>query len=521
MVLITDPDDLVDGASIVIDTTGKTVQLVKTGNLSDDGATIKAVYSKLKELWRTNINYIKFPFPMIPITDEQFEILNGWDWDDATTKNLLRTGGWALVDVSGVTQEMYAGVISLGILGETDQVYYQQGVGGATTNIVLTGVVNQAVQIYDLGAADDFRTYFKIFCREYEKTYAFSQLSDIGVTSLTYQAYRFPLSNTQDIKIVATDNDVDTLAPYTGMSITWYASAQSRTLGATGIFDFSVIIDGNSGTTEQIYTFVQRQLRQTIDIDADVVGEQIGNVTDSILRFVGDTLFTNELPEGGVFIDDFGIAFINTIEFTDDTGVLRKYPLLTVLTVNFGANLEADTDAKYWIYFTTLPGSANYGTADAVIVRTANTFATTLRERTSNVATVTVDETHGLVAGDYVEFSGLGGTGYNVQAIITDVTTTTISYASTGTDEGSTADTGGTAYVLMAGTIGALASLQLPFDYDFNSQGTRTPATSAAITGVAIGLDTSQFVSASSNITDQPSSISLVSALERNYENPV
>lgn len=519
MVLITDPDNLVDGTNIFIDTTAKTVQLVIAGDLSNDGVTIKATYSKLKELWRTNMDYIKFPFPMIPITDEQFEIVNGWDWEDDTTKNLLRTGGWARVDTDGITQEMYAGVLSLGILGETDQVYYQQEVGGTTQNIVLTGVVNQAVKIFDLSESEDFRGYLKLFCREYEKTYAFSQLSDIGVTNLTYQAYRFPLSNTTDINVIADDNTVDTQLPYTGMSIEWYATPQSRTLGATGTFDFSVIIDGNGGSTQEIYTFVQRQLRQTTDIDAGA-GTQIGNVTNELLRFVGDTLFTNSLPEGGVFIDEFAIAFINTIEFMDDTGTLRTYPLLTVLSVNFGANLVADTDAKYWIYFTSLPGDADYGTTDAVIVRTAETHDTTHRARTSDVATITTSAAHEFSVNDYVEVSGVGGTGYNGQVRITAVTANTFSYPSEGTDEAETADADGTVYELMAGSIGGQSTIQLPFDYDFNAQGGRTPATTANITGVAIGLETSQFVSATSSITDSPSAIAMVSALERNYENP-
>lgn len=519
MVLITDPDDLVDGLNIIIDTTEKTVELTKAGVLDDDGVVIKAVYSKLKELWRDNIEYVKFPFPMIPITDEQFEIVNGWDWEGDDTRNLLRTGGWARVDVNGVTQEMYAGVISLGILGEEDQVYYQQEDGGSTQNIVLTGVVNQAVKIFDLGESEDFREYLKLFCREFGKTYAFAELQEIGVSRLTYQAYRFPLSNATDINIIADDSTVDSEAPYNGMSITWYETPQNRTLGATGTFPFSVIIDGNGGTTNQIYTFVQRELRRDTDIDAGS-GTQIGNVTSNILRFVGDTLFTESLPEGGTFIDDFAVAFINSIEFMDDSGELRTFPLLTVLTVNFGANLVADTDAKYWIYFTSLPGDADYGTSDATIVRTADVFETVSRERSGNVATITLNEPHGLEEEQYVELIGVGGTGYNGQYKITSVTTNTISYANEGSDEGSTADTDGTAYVLMAGPIGGVSSKELPFDYDFNEQGGRTPASTAPITGVGIGLETSQFVSATSSIADVPSSISLVSALERNYENP-
>lgn len=68
--------------------------------------------------------------------------------------------------------------------------------------------------------------------------------------------------------------------------------------------------------------------------------------------------------------------------------------------------------------------------------------ATTHRMRSSNIATLTV-ASHSFIAGDSVTVSGVSGTGYNGTFTITGVTTTTISYANTGSDESSTADTGG------------------------------------------------------------------------------
>ena len=59
MAIIFDPDLLIDGTEIVVNTTTKTVKLVVTGNLSTDGVTLKCVYSKLKELWKTSATYVK------------------------------------------------------------------------------------------------------------------------------------------------------------------------------------------------------------------------------------------------------------------------------------------------------------------------------------------------------------------------------------------------------------------------------------------------------------------------------
>jgi hypothetical protein len=59
------------------------------------------------------------------------------------------------------------------------------------------------------------------------------------------------------------------------------------------------------------------------------------------------------------------------------------------------------------------------------------------------------------------------------------------------------------------------------FDYDGNVQGGRTSGTDAAVTVVAIGLQTAQFVKVTSTITRSvDNNISLVSSLERNYRNP-
>jgi hypothetical protein len=69
---------------------------------------------------------------------------------------------------------------------------------------------------------------------------------------------------------------------------------------------------------------------------------------------------------------------------------------------------------------------------------------TTHRARASNVATLTTASAHGLSVGDFVNVRGLGGTGYNGRVeCITGTTGSTIVYASTGANEGSTADTGG------------------------------------------------------------------------------
>ena len=72
----------------------------------------------------------------------------------------------------------------------------------------------------------------------------------------------------------------------------------------------------------------------------------------------------------------------------------------------------------------------------------------------------------------------------------------------------------------ISGNIGGSATVSWSFDYDGNTQGSRTAGTDAAVTVVAIGLNSAQYVSATATIgraTGQ--NISLVAPLERNYSN--
>lgn len=541
MALITDPDLLNQSTEVTIDTTGKTVALAIAGNLSTDGVTGKAAYSFLKEEWRQDPALIKFDFPMTPITDEQMQIgvssrNNGWNWADTTTRELLRTVGWQEVDVAGTVQAEYSGIISLGSLVAGTQVYYQQVLGGTTTDFVLTDAVNQAVKVFENGSFD-YRSYCKLFAREQGDEYANSQLSDIGVSTMTYQVYRFPLATKADNKIAVADtgidadaNDVADVAPYDGMSIEYYSTAQPRVIDGVS-YDFGVIIDGNNGTAEEIYEFVQWSLRRTIDIDAGT-GSLIGEIADELLAFTGNDLATLSVsnPEGGgsgVYIDNFQSVDTTRLAFNDNTDSVVTFNFVANVTENYSVSLQDDTDAKFWTFFTNDDAGANAGndfnTAGAILVETANITSTTLRERTSNVATLTTDAAHGLVVGDLVTIGSMGDASYDGVGleVLSVPTGTTFTYASTGSDEASTADVAGDVTQLMAGNIAANASRQFSYAYDTNAQrGAGSANTPAPITVVAIGLSGAQYVLTEGTIErTTANSVSLVAPTERNYAN--
>jgi hypothetical protein len=368
MAKIIDPDGLVRSSSLVnlgvdgnifIDTSAKTVSLSLFGLLSNDGVSLQSVYSYLKEEWKSDNELIKYEFPMVAITPEQFEFVSDWKPADQTTLNLFRDAGFAIKNLDGTSAEEYVGIITLGELGASDQVYYQQADGLTSSDIVLTGPVNQAVKVYgDASNGNiDYRDYFKLFVREYQKKYAQSTIDDIGVSNITYQAYRFPLTNSADLKVTHDDTTADAY----GVTVEYFGANQTRSIGGTD-YDFDIIIDGNNRTAEEIYEAVQSLLRKNSDIDSGA-GDVTGKLADELLSFVGDTLVTST----GVFIDDFQSIDINRIEFFDVTGTKRTFPFVAAGVINFNQNLVDDGAAIYKMFYT-----SDFGSASADLVEDAS-----------------------------------------------------------------------------------------------------------------------------------------------------
>ena len=628
MALITDPDNLNQGTEVDFDTTLKTITLNIAGNLSNDGVTLKALYSFCKEEWKDFANLIAVEFPFVPITDESYELVEGWDFADDASRYLIRTGGWAVKNTSGAFTQKWAGIVGLGTIEANDQLYFNQGQGAV--NIQLTGQVNQAVQIYDDpngdgnltdgfgGDGGDRTGVFTLFVREQAQTYDSANLVSIGVSALDSQAYRFPINTGGDTKISASDNTIDTTAPYTDatnqftatdisfttnntittagavdfsgltagdkiivttasglndgtyevstanattitvtttdiqtetagaagsvtvaqtlMSISYYSSPQARTISGAS-YNFGVIIDAAGGTAEEVYEFVQRQLRRNIDINAETTGgDVIGKTTDELLEFVGNDLKVAEAvsgiasvnPEGGgtgVFIENFQAADTNRLFFVDNLGATVQFDFVAVTTLSFNPNLTNDTDAIFRVFFTTNP-AGNYGTSSAVIVHANDKVESTdiSFTATDTITTAGAVDFGVFAAGEYIQVeNSASNNGFFKIASITTVTNPNDTITIDTTFSTIANESAGAAVDITQAAMGDIngnATIQFDFNYDNNQQGGRTQATDAPITVVAIGLQTGQFVSTETTIERTvTNSASLVAPLERNYEN--
>ncbi|MDX1409867.1 MAG: hypothetical protein R3330_17075, partial [Saprospiraceae bacterium] len=312
------------GTEVVFDKDAKTIQLLIAGNLDDtapgrtSGVSEQALYSFAKEEWLSDatLNVLRFPFD--PIFEQKLIWVNGWKPADAQTRDLLRDGGWQEIDGQEV-----AGVQTLGNFNAAaDQAYYQQIFGfdatadGSVQNFDKNGEVNEGVVIKGPGGTPDYSDFLKVFLREQGKTYAQGELvADQALSAIDYRFYGVPLTNAADITdgsgAPESDANIDSQAPYTGMTVDylkgttfdtaaattysaeevlqdgngrWFFVVTGGTIDASGAADYTAnggtatleayagevqiganyyafnrIIDGNSGTAKQIYEWAQRQ----------------------------------------------------------------------------------------------------------------------------------------------------------------------------------------------------------------------------------------------------------------------
>jgi len=244
---IIDPDDLVRDTSVTFvigDPDARFVQLTSSlvnasSNIppltsgSDSGVTLQALYSFCKEEWKSQEDLIKIPFPLISITKEQFDWTNNWDLQDDESRYLVRDAGWSVISGSVTTQE-WVGIVTLGTLGSTDQVYYQQHPDSSSVNFQMSGTINQAIKHFSQShVQEEFnaRDFTKLFVREYKKIYDDASIqTDLGVDTQEYIRYAIPLQNSTDLKIETDLEGQATGSPYNEVTIDYLTGSYFQDL---------------------------------------------------------------------------------------------------------------------------------------------------------------------------------------------------------------------------------------------------------------------------------------------------
>lgn len=618
------------GDEIVIDTTNRVIALKIQGNLDEDGVTLKALYSAIKDAWQgdtggagSSNRLIRFPFPFTPITDEQFELRNGWTFDKTntsglasqTTEELIRTGGWQVVNNDSVTTEQWMSVITLGTLGATDQVYYEKGYKDPTTSLVttldpidtvLTDFVNQGVQLlaatgsrtdisfnatgnvistvagdtspfsvgdkividstsntndgtFTVSAVDsgagtitveealstenaatagattitsDYRKYFKIFCREWQKTYTASNFEAIGVDTAvagagaTFQAYRYPLTNSTDV-------DIGTLAETTvatggtgivGSILDPYANVTIDYLRASDGDIYVIKTDVASSTAYELGDVVYYPTNgnwYSVDADFTTIAGAVDPSTDT-------ANFT--LYEGQRTVGSANYPFTVIIDAdTNVAGNVSGDQRLPVIYQSVQYQLRQNEDVDRGV--STPDGFILGKTADELLnfvgptlVTTEGVYIDSFNSQDNNEITLTTSSNVDASA-ITVEFDFVAQITINFgQNLIDDAAAKYFLFFENangnafGTSSAIIVNDAADPPAAISGDVSGSSSVTRSFDYTGNSQGGRTPNTNAPVVGVGIGLVDGQYVSSTTTIErSTTNALSLIAALERNY----
>jgi len=557
---IVDPDNLTTDVSVVwgtgsaatrtitvqtsADNASSLVAPLESG--SDSGVTLQCLYSFAKEEWKNGPqadNLIKIPFPFVAITKNQFDLVNFWDFTDDDSRYLIRDAGWS-VQSGSITIQEWVGIRTLGTItldstttppdpSLSDQVYFVQsgsanagGSGEAVNNIVqnfkMSGSVNQAILHYS--ASNDgntidrnFRGNTTLYLREYKKIYDDANIqTDLGVTTQEYTLYSVPLTTTTDIKVNTTSEaDAGTNGPWNHVDIFFLSGSGYIASGSDGSPTYAGLVvsgsDGNwyidntgaqtgtppgNGWVPYVLTTPQgfqisgsQQITGSIYSPFNVIitngtssFEKTGSLEDVYTSVQYQLRLSTDIDKGNHFSEDFiGKKTRTLLSFVGDT-------LITSDGVFVYAQKDADTNR---IDFYDVSGSlARYPFVSTGIISWNDNLSSD-------------------VSGSYfMFFTNLGNEGGDATG-------------SFGLPAALLVNDASDPPVPITGSTSGSTQRSYTFDYTNNVQGGRTSQTDADVTVVAIGFGTAQYVTTTATILEtKTNNISLVAALERNYENP-
>ena len=527
MALITDPDQLNQGTEVSFDTAALTIALALAGNLSEDGVTGQCLYSFAKEEWLNDANLIKYTFPYLAITPEQFEIGNNgskfsnWKYLDDASRKLVRTAGWAEYDNTGAVLREYLGVITLGTIDATsktvgDKAQYFFSSDTAATELTYAGPANESIQIYgDAANGDiDYRAeVLTVIIRVEGKTYGQSTTTDIGVGTMTYKVERFPLSESPDNNISVADTGIDSngdgtadIAPYDAMSITYIEHQnQGSYVDATVYAAGDVVLDvgdsqGNGAERWYITTAGGTSAGATLAADAGVIDWTL---------FAGQYEIGSTWYAFGVVVDGNGAASQQIYEFV-------QWSLRQIVDIDAGAGTQIGILAEALLDYSAAPTmtTLQQSDGDGVYINNFDSNVTNFLQFQDDTYTNTV-RTFPFVTAGTISFNSniVNDTDARYWMFYKDANGNLIDSANAIIVQNDAGQD-------ITGDVTGSASVSFDFDYDGNVQGGRASGADAQVVIRVMGLNTAQFVEAEFTISRAVGlNFPLTAALERNYAN--
>jgi hypothetical protein len=533
--------------------------------LDNSGVLWQSWYSFCKEEWKTDNDLIKFTFPLIAITPEQFEHQDDWKptdeaestiatGDPSDTRKLLRTGGWDEVDADGFLENQYIGVITLGNIDASDFAYYSFAGQTAATNYTFDGPVNESVQTVQRVDLTGFGTI------------AFSDSNTITNTTGDWTTYfnvgdRVYLQNAEDVgnagsflvtAVSASNLDVSGTPFTTNADDTTVLIAVDRrqTVMTNRIRVFGKTFDSSSSTAIGVTAFTNQVYRFPLSESSDPVVQDYADANNggSLSSLYTDVITTPIAP-----FNDMTIAYFATAQDRSNFNPVggdspspgdTQFGVIVDADVSVGTEDGGGSASAEEIYIwvaARISGSAdiNDGSGAAAV-----TVPGQLAERlltlasTGNTMTSRLQTTNPGGDGNGVYVDTFSSADKNrVQFLDNDGDTRTFPFVATGsilfnanlstdvdavyrmffTNDDAGDNTGRDFDTINAITVNNAAaspiagsvpqmlggsSLAFDYDYDGNVQrGAGSVSTPVPITLVAIGLSTGQYVIATGTIT--------------------
>ena len=367
----------------------------------DDGIKLEALYAFERQERVTDENLRKFDYYFKGTFKfgGAYEIVNDMKFDDAdgsaTSDTVddrfkIRGSGWIERDADGALCRIYYGVKSLGNIEATSLPYYQLQAGGAiTVPFDKDGPIDEAIQVYGDATKDsntttfDTRTYLSNKVRTYGYNGDEKVLSDSGVSEMGGYSSGFALGESAhlttsegDMPIASVFNatPASQLGVWEDMTLEELDTAQTETGFTTADGDFTWVLNNPSGANlDQCIAYLDAIAMQDADINAHATNSTNGKAVGTWYTYnaAGKILPRTNIASEGLFIEGLTGTDKNRVIFTDDADGTKVYPAYSNVTVDVGANAVADDNAWFHAFFEDGPAAADFNTAAAVTVQTA------------------------------------------------------------------------------------------------------------------------------------------------------
>lgn len=334
------------------------ITLNSAGNLATDGTGVtgQALYSFFKERWKQVPSITKYDFPMLSITNEQFEFINGWEPANDSTRKKIRTAGWAETDGT-LVKRRYAGIISLGTLLNTDQPYYTQNSSFVANGVdtTYTGPINEAVKIYSFVQGTDI------------------VLSDTNnkITSTSSDLSRFAVGDTLTITSTGGNNSVtvtvDAVNSATDIDVTGLVADESAGSSVTLVADQRSYFKLYVRTRGRTYTDADLNDIGVTQMTYIVYRFPLANASDLNIRTTDDAAFV-----GVNIISLVGDGTTITVDTSSTHGLYAGAPITISNTGDLSAGnyvVATISSATQFTIASTFNGSETIGGTESVKLR--------------------------------------------------------------------------------------------------------------------------------------------------------